>query len=86
MNDHSHDAERLEAAFRALEAVLIECRPRSFRPHQTGLTPAAFAKLYRQHLIESMSCVEQTGVDACISCALEAFDRRAEQEGLGPLT
>lgn len=40
------------------------------------------AKFTRQHLVNIMASLEQTGIDAALYAAIEAFDRRLEQEGL----
>lgn len=40
-------------------------------------------KLIRQHLLNMMDCVEQTGIDEALQSAVEAFDKRCIEEGLG---
>jgi hypothetical protein len=40
------------------------------------------ARFVRQHIVCIMSSLEQTGIDAALSSALEAYDRKLEQEGI----
>lgn len=40
------------------------------------------ASAIRQALVDVMAGVEQSGIDAALDSAIEAFDRKCEQEGI----
>lgn len=40
------------------------------------------ADFVRYHLVCLMSCLEQTGIDAALSSAIDAYDLKLKQEGL----
>ncbi len=73
--------DSLRSAFNELEAVLGGYY--NGRGNAGYAMPTAqFYSLYRQHLVNSMAQLEQSGIDSVISAGVEAMDRKAEQEGI----
>lgn len=50
--------------------------------HEGMVEKREAAAFVRQHLICVMSYLEQTGIDAALSSAIEAYDLKLKQEGL----